>query len=222
VLLRLVAMRPDGMLTVPVGSVPDIDGDGSRDCFAGVHEPRGAAMYSTADGRLIWEVALEYPPRDIESAGDVDGDGTEDLWISAPLDVVQLHSGANGALLRVVTFPLSDQIFADFGAETARVPDLDRDGIDDLVVGAPLHDGGNDAPVHRDRGKICVYSTGTGQRLGSILGDFNESEMGMEMLAVPDVDGDGRPDLLFAAAKHAFTGDTNIEVAVYSSARVLE
>ncbi len=223
VIRSLQPEHPGQVLIAPVGAVGDLDGDGKRDCFANLSDPRGVSMHSSADGRQLWTIQAAYGSRRIASSGDVDGDGVDDVWIAIVAEQsVELHSGRSGQLLAVASIPKSEQIFSEFGASIARVPDLDRDGIDELLAGAPSHDGGNDEPVHTDRGKVYLFSGRTGERLGSMFGDHDEREMGMEVLAMPDLDGDGRPDLLCGAVRHGLTGGSYVEAAVYSSERMLE
>lgn len=79
----------------------------------------------------------------LSSAGDVDGDGFDDLVVGAPFanpnglrdaGSVFVFSGATGAqLLRLDGLSIGDNL----GGSVAGAGDVDGDGFGDLVVGAP-------------------------------------------------------------------------------------
>ncbi len=90
----------------------------------------------------------------------------------------------------------------DFFSALGVVPDLDGDGIDDLVVGAS---GANTVYVHL--GPV------SGQRdLGDSDFDFTGSTGGrlaMALAAPGDIDGDGWNDILLSGPGHLFDGGTD-------------
>lgn len=94
----------------------------------------------------------------VSRVGDLNGDGVGDFAVGAPFadeggfdaGAVFAVSGADRSLIRV---HLGEAVNDRFGASLAAVPDVDGDGLTDLLVGAPLNDqAGNKA------GKANLYS----------------------------------------------------------------
>ncbi len=112
----------------------------------------------------------------IASVGDVNGDGVPDLLIGAPLQNVganadqgqaYLISGATGALLLTLDNPFP-QAGAKFGASVASAGDVDGDGKNDLLIGAPNQNVGlcNSADTGGcSVGQAFVFSSATGTLL---------------------------------------------------------
>lgn len=138
--------------------------------------------------------------------GDFDGDGLTDLALGAYggdgelglAGSVLVYTGAHlqGTSSPVLTNPdgvLTDGVAdASFGLALAR-GDLDRDGFDDLVVGAPGADDG--------QGAVYVY-LGAGGGLGVLAPQRIAGADGEHLgaaLAVGDWTGEGAPDLAVGA-----------------------
>jgi hypothetical protein len=91
----------------------------------------------------------------------------------------------------------------NFGVAVSGVPDTDGDGLGDLLVGASGEDDGV-SPINA--GRAYVYSGATGDLLHTLRSP-NEEEFGFfgsGISGVPDVDGDGRGDLLVGASREGF------------------
>jgi len=200
-------------LGVSVAGTGDLDGDGSPDVVAGAHADGRDAYrsgsvraYSGSDGRLLWETfgaeATEEFGHRVESAGDVNGDGVDDVVVGAlsPLSMrrtVAILSGADGSVLRLLreTAP-PDSIgrYTNFGSAVAGVGDLVGDGCPDVAVGASMDDrNGSDA------GSVTVFSGRTGAAIRVVLGVAADDFLGQSVDVVGDLNGDGRPEFIAGA-----------------------
>jgi hypothetical protein len=142
---------------------------------------------------------------------DTDGDGRgevlvgawrEDVGTAADAGRAYLYNGATGARLRTLTSP-NVEAGGAFGIAVAGLPDLDRDGRGELLVGAEREDVG----ALTWAGRAYLYSGATNRRLtltspnAQISGRF-----GFSVAAVPDANGDGRADFLIGAIQEGEGG----------------
>jgi len=197
----------------------DLDGDGWPDLVVGAAgqdegATNGGAAYviwgpvtgqvllADADLVVLGDVEDEELGAWIATSGDQDGDGADELGAGAASAgagrVVLVAGGASGdveasdALAR-----LDGDVDGDeFGAALDGGRDVDGDGLDDWLVGAPAQDGGAGAahlfhgPVIGDVHALDAYASwtvGTSDRVGE------------SVALVPDSDGDGLADALIAA-----------------------
>jgi hypothetical protein len=191
----------------------DIDGDGAGDLITGapgfdgpngvnsgrlyVYSGATAALLYSFDGPLA-NAVLGYSMAD---AGDVNNDGVHDILGGAQGNqggtssgIALVYSGADGAELLALA---GEQIGEGFGHAVAGIGDIDDDGHDDVLIGAPSFDGG--AGANSGRAYVISGTDGSVIRVhgGAEAGDL----LGNGTSGVGDIDGDDVPDYAVTATK---------------------
>lgn len=138
---------------------------------------------------------------------DVDGDGRGDFvagaWREdppgAPDDAGRAYvfSGATGALLHTLASP-NQETSGYFGFSVAGVPDVTGDGRGDIVVGAYREDPSGSPD---EAGRAYVFNGATGALVRTLISPSDEQNgrFGYSVAGVPDVNADGRGEVLVGA-----------------------
>jgi hypothetical protein len=132
--------------------------------------------------------------------GDVNGDKVPDVYASDFSNAasgpatgrIYVRSGVEGRPLLTLT---GERAGDAFGVGPADAGDVDKDGYDDLVIGAWQH-----SSAAQSGGKIYLYSGRDGRLMRSITGRIPGETLGFDAAGIGDVDGDGTVDLLVTSS----------------------
>ena len=201
----------------------DLDGDGYRDLLIGADATDGVGAdagsvglyFGPISGSIATSAALliegdasgDHLGVELACGADLDGDGLADSLLGAPYDdtyatqagATYLFSGgwtASGSASEANAILRSQTASATFGSALALAPDVDGDGLADLLVGASAHGGSGAAflflsPIDGDRLDSEADATFTGEA--------TSDQAGREVAGAGDLDGDGLGDLLVGA-----------------------
>ena len=209
-----------GMFGWFVARTPDLDGDGRGDLVAGAPFEKdaggtkvgGAWVLSSADGRELHH----WQGKDagsgfgdvVAAVGDMDADGRGDVAVAAPGTYdhararpgeVRVYSSSTGKELAHWSGSQPGELF---GRMVAAAGDVDRDGIDDLAIGAPWYRRGTADKT----GRVELRSGRNGHILAEMVGDEADCWFGWHIRRAPDPDGRGRPALLISSLRHPVDG----------------
>jgi Ca2+-binding RTX toxin-like protein len=246
-------------LGVSVSSAGDVNGDGFDDLIVGAaaddngSERTGVAYVVFGSGTAPASVDLEAVAlgvggfkivgendgdtagHSVSSAGDVNGDGFDDVIVGAfrsdsggsdsgaayvvfgsvaPSSLVDLDSVALGVGgFRIIGESTGDKA----GYSVSSAGDVDDDGYDDLIIGAPQAGsayvvfGSGTAPASVDLDQVAQGSGGF-----EIIGESTSDSIGASVSSAGDVNGDGVDDLIVGATRNGADGVSGIyPVAAY-------
>ena len=234
-----------------VAGAGDVNGDGYADMIVGAPDysngqsGEGAVFvyYGSSSGlRATHDWKVESNQADaafgtsVASAGDVNGDGIDDVIIGAPgyangganAGAVFVYYGSKPAGLSAnpssgtgpslqpgwkVVFSQSE---ANFGTSVATAGDVNNDGVDDVIVGAPDY---TRDPVNQvSQGAAFVYHGSKPNGLSQehdwkVEADKANAVFGTSVATAGDVNGDGYADVIIGAP--GYTNDHSKEGAAF-------
>ncbi len=223
-----------------LGAAGDLNGDGYGDVYIGlpgyyasgwspssavfVYYGSNTGLRGTPDVRLVSQRDDLVLGDNGAAAGDVNRDGYADLLLGgAGYDNGQTNEGAAFVYLGgklglnvtpVVTMEVN-QTEAHFGQAVAGIGDVNRDGNDDILVGAPNYNSSTGNP-----GAAFIYY-GAARSLSisptAILsGSHPVDQFGSSIANAGDVNGDGYADLVVGARYYDGADDDSGRAWIYS------
>ncbi|HND32336.1 MAG TPA: MopE-related protein, partial [Myxococcota bacterium] len=205
-------LNADGTEDLIVGAIGGSQGLNGGGAYVFYGPLTGDLLSSDADVTLLGGNQGDNAGFHVIGAGDVDGDGTEDAWVTAPsadgnsydLGTCYLASGASLASGRFgPTFSLVGGAVSggQFGYGVDGNFDIDADGRSDLFGGSPNYSTGRTitgaafmVPGSVVSGRITVTSATV-----TLTGEIDQDQAGYAVAAGEDGDGDGTVDYLIGA-----------------------
>ncbi|MBI4878929.1 MAG: FG-GAP repeat protein [Planctomycetes bacterium] len=191
-------------------SAGDVNNDGVPDLVAGapLDDDNGtscgsARVYSGLDGSVLFtfhgDSAGDECGRSAAGAGDINNDGFADVIAGAHLDApagaatgsARVFSGNGGSVL---LFLAGDSAGDWFGRSVSGAGDVNADGRDDVIAGAPFDDNSG-----TNSGSARVFSGLTGAPLYTFNGDGAGDLFGFSASGAGHVNQDGCADLVAGA-----------------------
>jgi len=239
----------------------DINGDGIDDLIIGAPYATTGAAYagksylvfgsdqglpnplnlSTLNGDtgfvINGESAYDYSGAAVSAAGDINGDGIDDLIIGAPGASPNVdYSGASYVVfgddqglpnpLNLSSIDGSNGIvfngvanYDESGTSVSAAGDINGDGIDDLIIGAPYASGGDGAGYvvfGSDQAWTSpINLSGLNGTNGFLINSVADADsLGISVSAAGDINGDGVDDLVIGAI---FAGTEGASYVVFGS-----
>ncbi len=201
----------------PAAASPgDLDGDGYDDVVVGGRDFGGYVGIAyvfpgsatgpgdEADATLTGSDVYDYLGDIVGPAGDVDGDGYDDLLVASEncassAGCAWIHLGGEGGVATTASTTLTGPSSNDYlGYASAPAGDRDGDGYDDLLVSAYSANTGGEVYLYPGSSTGLSSTPSTTWTLGVGLYDFGHG------LAVGDYDGDGHTDLAVGASRYDY------------------
>jgi len=222
------ANQDNGKFGNSVASAGDVNGDGYAEVIVGApnqdtsakDEGNAFIYYGSAAGISVTPSATLYNPNSQESgffgvsvasAGDVNGDGYDDVIVGAWLQDASAKDEGNafvylGSASGITTAPPvtldnpTNQWSGFFGISVASAGDLNEDGYSDVIIGAYAQNAGA-----MDEGNAFVYyGSAFGIPSSPSVTLFNPENQqggnfGFSVACAGDVNGDGHSDVIVGA-----------------------
>jgi hypothetical protein len=194
-----------------IAGAGDVNDDGYNDLIAGdplysVNKGQayiylgGTAMDNIPDVTMTGEDYSNYFGCSVSGAGDVNGDGYDDVVIGAGGNDFKTGNAyvyyGGSTMDNVSDVVLTGENHYDyFGSSVSGASDVNSDGYDDIIVGASGYDA--------YRGRAYIFFGG--KRMDnipdvSISGEDMNNEFGAAVSGVGDVNGDGYDDIIVGAS----------------------
>ena len=189
-----------------VADVGDINGDDFDDVVVGapngteavyVYYGSSSGLADSPDHTIVSPIGGTDDDwgGDVAAAGDINNDGFMDVIVGARLADSQdgaayVYLGTTTGLSTSTATELSEGTAGQYGYSVSSAGDVNSDGFDDVIVGAPLDSGGSVYVYHGSVSGIAT-SPSTTIRAGA-----DSARQGADVASAGDVDGDGYDDII--------------------------
>ncbi len=146
---------------------------------------------------------------EVDPIADLNGDGVDEFIAASPnragdTGAVEVRSGKDGASILNFANSVGG---SQFGYSIDDAGDVNRDGVNDVIVGAPLTNG---------FGAAYVYSGKSGALIFTKIGDRVGGQFGSRVASAGDIDADGYADFMIGAEQYPDPVLASGRVFIYS------
>jgi hypothetical protein len=224
-----------------VSTAGDVNGDGYADVIVSAYKNDvggtdagrayiyfgGASMNNIADVILTGAAASDYFGYSVSTAGDVNGDGYDDVIVGAHFndtggtDAGRAYIYFGGLNMDNIIDVMLTGVAANdnFGISVSTAGDVNGDGYADVIVGAPSNDAGG-----TDAGRAYLYTnslTGTDIPDEFFTGAAASDYFGFSVSTAGDVNGDGFADVIVGAFLNDAGGTDAGRAYIYFGGNIL-
>jgi len=164
-----------------------------------------------AGGQAGWSVS---------NAGDTDGDGFDDILVGAPFSGVGTNASRGATYLvrgpiegdlsldQAATRLLGEAAGDQSGWSVAGAGDLNGDGFDDVLIGAPLNgnNGVESGAVYLFYGPLPLGNVSLADADAVFVGKSAGERVGHAIVGMCDINADGRSDFIFSSFQSRASG----------------
>ncbi len=219
---------------ISVASAGDVNGDSYDDVIVGAQENSaggtaagrvyiyygGELMDDTADIIMTGTTPYNFFGKCVAGAGDVNGDGYDDVLASAPSDnigtgIAYIYYG--GSLMDTIpdVIMIGENLLQYFGSSIASAGDVNGDGFADVLIGGAYNSSTTFAgKAYLYFGGVVMDSTADVVMNGEMISD----RFGYSVSSAGDVNGDGFSDVIIGSINNDAGGMNAGRAYVYFGA----